>query len=305
MWTQYLTLPETGYPLTAVKHELEIIPETTEGLRYLEHGWPDEICRWHSHPDYELHLILKTRGMTLIGDFVGDFKPGSLYLVGPNVPHNWVTDSSVHQPVTLRDRCIRFDHSGIESMVAAFPELRCILPIMEQAKSGIEFKNFDFEMSKNFMQLYKDASGRARMAAFMSFLTCLVQHEKKEVLSVSRISHQVSNTRQAQVRRVIEFVQANYNQSISVSDAAEIACMSKASFARNFQENTGNSFTAFLIRIRIGKACSLLLETEDQVASICFDVGFNNLANFNRHFLSYMGAPPSEYRTAVRTSLNQ
>ncbi|MEO6730321.1 MAG: helix-turn-helix domain-containing protein [Ferruginibacter sp.] len=46
----------------------------------------------------------------------------------------------------------------------------------------------------------------------------------------------------------------------------------------------------------IGYACKLLTETNKTVATICYDSGFNNFSNFNRHFKSITHKTPLEYR---------
>ena len=73
--------------------QFEVVDRSNRSIRYLEHGWPTDLCRWHAHEEYELHLIVETRGKAFVGNFIGNFEPGSLFLTGPNLPHNWVTDS--------------------------------------------------------------------------------------------------------------------------------------------------------------------------------------------------------------------
>ena len=72
--------------------EIEIVDRARQSIRYLEHGWPTNLCRWHAHEEYELHFIVATRGKAFVGDYIGDFGPGALFLTGPNLPHNWITD---------------------------------------------------------------------------------------------------------------------------------------------------------------------------------------------------------------------
>lgn len=88
-----------------------------------------------------------------------------------------------------------------------------------------------------------------------------------------------------------------------MAGAAQIAGMSEASFSRNFRALTGNRYTEFVNRVRIGQACALLYGTEERVSSICYDVGFQNLANFNRQFLRMKRTTPSEFRAAARNTL--
>jgi methylphosphotriester-DNA--protein-cysteine methyltransferase len=48
---------------------------------------------------------------------------------------------------------------------------------------------------------------------------------------------------------------------------------------------TGFRLIDFVNRVRISRACLLLMESNRYVTHICYDVGFNNVANFNRRFL--------------------
>jgi AraC-like DNA-binding protein len=57
--------------------------------------------------------------------------------------------------------------------------------------------------------------------------------------------------------------------------------------------------------VRIGRACIQLAETNDQISAICFDVGFNNITNFNRHFVKLKGKTPGEYRRIIQTNLGK
>ena len=47
---------------------------------------------------------------------------------------------------------------------------------------------------------------------------------------------------------------------------------------------------------RVNRACHLLMETDRLVTHVCYGVGFNNVANFNRRFLEIKGMTPSEFR---------
>ena len=77
--------------------------------------------------------------------------------------------------------------------------------------------------------------------------------------------------------------------------AAELG-MSESRFSRFFRRSTGNTFTDFVNRVRINRACQLLMESQRAVGHICYEVGFNNLANFNRRFLEIKGMTPTEFR---------
>ena len=72
--------------------------------------------------------------------------------------------------------------------------------------------------------------------------------------------------------------------------------MTESSFSRFFRRATGNNFTDFVNRVRINRACQLLMESDRYISNVCYDVGFNNVANFNRRFLQIKGMTPKEFR---------
>ena len=105
--------------------ELEYVDRAEASIRYLEHGWPTNLCRWHSHEVLELHMIIETNGKVFVGDYIGEFAPGALFLIGPHLPHNWVTDDlGDDETVPLRDRLIQFNMESIEQLKSGFPEFR-------------------------------------------------------------------------------------------------------------------------------------------------------------------------------------
>lgn len=289
--------------MSIILPEIEIVDRSSQSLRYLEHGWPTQLCRWHAHEEYELHLITDTRGKAFVGDFIGEFTPGSLYLIGPNLPHNWVTDKSFAESVTTRDMLVQFNHHNIELAMAGFAELEEIGKLLNMALSGVEFVEFDFDVAREFMARIRDEKGASRVLSFLRFLQLLDRHENKKPLSVVRISQKAGNRKQIKIGEVVDYVSRHYSDGLSISAAAGMAGMSETSFSRNFQAITGNRFTEFVNRVRIGQACVLLFETEEKISSICYDVGFQNLANFNRHFIKMKNMTPSDYRNSARNSL--
>lgn len=289
--------------MSIITPEIEIVDRSEQSIRYLEHGWPTDLCRWHSHDEYELHLIIATRGKAFVGDYIGEFRPGSFFMTGPNLPHNWVTDKSRKDTVDVRDMLVQFDHRSIEQLMSAFPEFRDIRALLELSQSGVEFKGFDAKYARNMLAEIRDLRGAERILKFLTLLSELSEHADKKALSVVKLTQAQGNQKQVRIGEVVDHVVRNYAHNISVADAAKMAGMSEASFSRNFQSVTGNRFTEFVNRVRIGEACVLLFESDEQVSSICFDVGFQNLANFNRHFLAMKGMTPSEYRHMARSRL--
>jgi AraC-like DNA-binding protein len=54
--------------------------------------------------------------------------------------------------------------------------------------------------------------------------------------------------------------------------------------------------TDYLGRLRIGRACMWLVETDRPISVIATDAGFSNLSNFNRRFRAARQMTPKEFR---------
>lgn len=289
--------------MSMIVPEIEMVDRSTRSIRYLQHGWPNELCRWHAHEEYELHLIIATRGKAFVGDHIGDFKAGDLFMTGPNLPHNWITDQVWSAPVAVRDMLVQFSHVSVEKLSQGFPEFSQVLELLQLAQSGIHFEGFNPTFARGHMESIRDSKGAERILAFVRFLVRLNEHAEKKTLSAAKLIHPEGGSKQARIAEVVDTVVKSFSDTISVGQAAKMAGMTEATFSRNFHAVTGHSFVEFLTRIRIGEACGMLYATDDQIITIAQMTGFNNLANFNRHFQKLKGMTPSEYRDIARKDL--
>ncbi len=289
--------------MSIIEPEIEKVDRSSRSLRYLEHGWPTDLCRWHAHEEYELHLIVETRGKAFVGDYIGEFKAGDLFMTGPNLPHNWITDQVWSKPLDVRDMLIQFSHDSVEKLTEGFPEFSQVLKMLQLAQSGIYFEGFNPTFARGHMESIRDNTGVERILAFIRFLVRLNEHAEKKTLSITRLIQPEGGSKHARIAEVVDHVTGHFYDDFSVSQAAEMANMTEITFSRNFQSVTGHSFIEFLNRVRIGQACGMLYASDDQITSIAQEVGYRNLANFNRHFLKLRGMTPSEYRESARKDL--
>jgi AraC-like DNA-binding protein len=100
----------------------------------------------------------------------------------------------------------------------------------------------------------------------------------------------------AQVNAVVSYISEHCGETLSMTEVCERFRMPESRFSRFFRRATGNTFTDFVNRMRISKACQLLMDTDRYVTTICYEVGFNNVANFNRRFLEIKGMTPTDFR---------
>jgi AraC-like DNA-binding protein len=111
-------------------------------------------------------------------------------------------------------------------------------------------------------------------------------------------AYQIDPTSYASTRinHVLSYIGKNLASELRESDLAQLAGQSVSAFSRYFRRHTGLPFVQYVNRMRINLACQLLMDDELSVTDICYKVGFNNLSNFNRQFLTAKGIPPSKFR---------
>ena len=98
------------------------------------------------------------------------------------------------------------------------------------------------------------------------------------------------------ITRARVFIDKNYAESLSLSSAAKAAHLSPVYFCRLFKRATGFGFSAYLARLRIDRAKSLLRDSALRVNEIALAIGFGSIPHFNRVFKRLVGKSPSEFR---------
>ena len=99
-----------------------------------------------------------------------------------------------------------------------------------------------------------------------------------------------------QLQPVIDYIQKNYQQPLTLDELSSIAHLSEGQFCRSFKHFTGMTPFAYLVRYRILQSCHDLSSTNKKITDIATTHGFNNISYYNRAFLKVMNLTPTEYR---------
>ncbi len=281
----YARVPSLGYES----------PADTGLVRCIAHGFPTQLSRWHFHDEHELHLITATSGKAFVGDWIGSFEPGHLVLCGPRLPHNWVSIDVPDGGVPERDLVIQFAHGPMAHAAEQIPEMAEVMALLERARHGIEFFGLADKALRHFFAV-RSARGFQRLAAFCAYLGDLARCTDFRLLSSVRMQGEEDDAGNDRINDLVNRIMRDYAQPLSAAGLASELNMTESSFSRFFRRATGNTFPDFVNRIRVNHAAQLLMASDHLVSRICFEVGFNNLANFNRRFLEVKGVTPSEFR---------
>ena len=94
------------------------------------------------------------------------------------------------------------------------------------------------------------------------------------------------------------FMSQNYsNANLMLQDVAKAVNMSKSRFSTVFSQTTGQSFTEYLIYLRLSKAKELLKSSNLKSSQIATEIGYNDSHYFSYIFKKNVGMTPSDYRS--------
>lgn len=101
---------------------------------------------------------------------------------------------------------------------------------------------------------------------------------------------------QAQLQIMMQYIHKNYPYQISLEDIAKTVALSKSSVLNIFNKNIHTTPINYLVNYRLKRAAKLLVTTENNIASIARDTGFENTGYFCRKFKEIFQLTPSGYR---------
>ena len=278
---------------------MEVIPPHPQhAIRALTHDFPSEICGWGWHPEYEIHLITKTHGSFIAGDHIGTFSPGQVSMMGPNLPHDWVSDLPEGEVAVNRDAVIQFTHEWIRACMELMPELLELDGILTLASRGLVFSGATAWRAAETIIDVTSSQGAQQMSNLFRLLGLFARApaDEREVVASEWMGRPTDEDSRAAVEAGLAYIFENLTGDIRLATAARMAYMSEPTFSKYFKRATGQTFSTMVKKLRIAQARRLLDSTDHSVAHIASLSGYHNMANFNRQFLAEVGTTPTKYR---------
>lgn len=280
-------------------YEVIVFPPSAS-FRWNVHDYPHHLAKWHYHGEYELHLIQNSSGTMMIGDYVGPFEPDCLVLTGPNLPHNWLSDTG-SLTIPDRDMLVQFSPECADRICSNFPEFEEVQLLLSEAAFGLQFSGEAARKGATLLRQIGRTQGTHRMILFLDLLATLARNPSERKILSHRAPAATTPSRPSEkAERAINYIHSNYFSDLDLTTVAQLCGMDPSAFSRFFKKQTGHTFAKYVNQTRIYSACTLLAQTGRSVTEICFDVGFNNIANFNRQFVKFCRQTPTAYRRTAQ-----
>ncbi len=252
----------------------------------------------HWHKEMEICYIKNGSGKHLINGKEYSFTKGDLFIINNDEIHLCFDDQDLIMQV------IMFDPSFLWSGGSNPLDYEYLRPFFETESNfsnkmdgTSEYVGLIGTVLAEIEQEYElQGKGYELMikSLLLKVMTLIIRHfSAGETLYTEEV---VSKNATEQIKEVIEYIEENYKEPITLVELAEIGQMSVPYLCSSFKSLAGVSPIDFVIRKRISEAKIALTSTHKSILSIAEDCGFNSLSNFNHLFKSFVGMSPREYR---------
>ncbi len=276
---------------------IEVAPEHSFKVR--NNVNPLNYNQWHYHEELELTWIQKGSGIRFVGDNVENFVEGDLILLGSNLPHYWRSDEALKQEggvQTCQAVVVQFKPDFWGTAFLELPELSTISDLFAQAKRGLRISGTAGRKVCVLIQKLISSSGLKRILLLLNILQAIQSASETSYISSIGFNASLNDVETKRISAIYGYTITHFKSKIKLEEIAAVANLTPTAFCRYFRSHTNKTYSQFLLEIRVGHACKLLMDAKMSIGQICMESGFQNFSNFNRYFKSVVKLTPLEYQ---------
>jgi transcriptional regulator GlxA family with amidase domain len=98
------------------------------------------------------------------------------------------------------------------------------------------------------------------------------------------------------IRKAQDFIEANYQDKITVDQLAKYLCLGRRNLERRFRKATSNTVAEYIQRVKMEAAKLSLESSRENVNEVMYKVGYNDNKAFRSTFKKVTGLSPLQYR---------
>jgi AraC-like DNA-binding protein len=233
-----------------------------------------------------------------VGDSTQRYRDDDLVLIGPYLFHKW--DDQDKQG-SAKDPCrvitIQFDMQLFDKAFLAKKPFSAIHTLLNNSGRGIRFSGSTYRQAKIRIQRLTSLKGVESATEFLLLLDLLSRSREVEFLASEGFNVSTVQVNSKRLHAAYQFIRSHFQESsLKMSDVATVVNLGNSAFSHFFKKATNRSFSEFPLVMRLEHACTLLIESDEQISRIAFLSGFNNMANFNRMFKATHLCTPMRFR---------
>lgn len=246
----------------------------------------------HLHSEWELIWVLEQPLAVTCGQKQYLAEPGQLILLNPNEPHEFRK-----QEESCTFLCLQ-----VSPWVLPIPERLYVDSCFPGEFLTEEERRELKRQLRNLMQVYLQRG--EQHALYCLGIGCLIFYTlfsrmPVRVLTAEQAASQ--DKRNARLKRLIRYVEENYDHKIRLSDFAEAEGCSMSYLSHFVKEAMNQTFQDYVTSVRMGCACRLMADGGKRMLDVCMESGFSDYRYFSKAFRQQYGMTPEEYSRNAQT----
>jgi len=232
--------------------------------------------KWHFHSEVELIHFKQGSGTQFVGDNMKRFKAGDVVLVGANLPHYWrfddpYFDEGRQQPT---DVCVaHFSENFWGGSFLDLPENIGLKNLLEKARLGLQVEGDAKHKVAALLEKLLDSEGMSRVILLIEAMHVLAGSGQLQPLASIGFKHSLGEAEHLRINLIYEYSLRHFRRPIQLEEIAAVANISPNSFCRFFKSRTRKTYSRFLLELRVGHACKLLIENNLSIKQLCYESG--------------------------------
>ncbi len=268
-----------------------------------------EAIKLHCHEFIEIAYVCNGKGLHLMRGKKHEVSKGDLFIINVDTPHSFYPVDRKNSGRLVVFNCMFMPqfigHSNIQMDI--LNEIINIFLYKSVYTEEIEYSP-DLKLSDNsiddinsiYEKMYMEYTHKPE--GYLDILRVLLCELLIKIYRIYKINNgsgdmkRDSFYKQQLIFDSINYLKENCSTKLNLDEISQHSFLSKSYYSAQFKKVTGLSVFEYLQKLRMEKACRLLLESGEKIASIAVSIGYSDYRFFNRTFKKIMGVTAQEYR---------
>lgn len=242
-----------------------------------------DVVREHHHQIYQVLYVIEGEGRITLEKREYELSRDLATIIPPYSRHTLVSDSRL-TVLVLAFKREAVDPSLQEEWLDTYFDQARLIELNPFASSEVRrlLRKMLFE------QQHKDAFAHLAMKIHLQEMFLLLARTNQPL--------RADDANSLRAQKIREYIDTHYFERLSAKDIADKLGVGIRQVNNIFKEQYGTTPMQYLADVRIDVAKRLLIESDHDIASICFEVGYETLSTFYRAFKNIVKMSPNRYR---------
>ncbi len=148
--------------------------------------------------------------------------------------------------------------------------------------------------------MFGQMGGVEQMMSLQSILATLAAASDRTPLASGEVTVSDMPRDRARLQKVLDHLHAHYHEPVRLAPLCDLVHLTESQLQRVFKRSAHESISAYVLQLRLGQACQMLMQTDQPVGLIATECGFSDAADLARRFRKARKMTPTAFRAAIR-----